>query len=612
MAKAKKRTRRNKKTAKSSKLSIYLWGLKWVTIGVIWSAVLVSCLIVWFGCDLPDTNRLLQTTRQPGIQILAQDGTTIATYGDIYGTTVTLKQLPDYVPNAILATEDRRFYSHFGIDVLGIARAAWINYQAKRVVQGGSTITQQLAKNFLLSERMYNSSDRSIRRKVQEAMLSLWLERKFTKRQILNIYLNRVYLGAGTYGIEAASQRYFGKRARNLTLYEAAVIAGLLKAPSRYSPLSNPKLADARARTVLNNMVEAEFITAQDKENIKTSTSHMHHAHAEAITGRYFADWIIETLPDYVGEVNQDIVVVTTLNPKLQRLAEAKAAAIIANHGAKKQVEEVAMVAMKPNGEVKAMVGGHSYFHTQFNRATQALRQSGSAFKLFVYLAALEAGYRPDSAVADTPVRIGKWRPKNYGWKSRGKITLTDSLAYSVNTSTVRIGKQVGKGKIIETAKRLGISNPIANDLSIVLGSVDTKPIEITAAYATVANQGRKALPYGVVEIRNRNGRILYRRKAMQGPQVVTRLHAEQLKGMLAAVTRYGTGRAAAINRFCGGKTGTTQNYRDAWFIGFAQNPNLITGIWMGNDNSKRMKKVTGGGLPAQLWKQFMQEATRA
>ncbi len=601
--------RRRKKSKKSSKSKFGLWSLKWLTIGTIWGAAVGFCCIIWFGYDLPDTKRLLLTTRQPGITIVAQDGTTIATHGDIYGVAITIAQIPDYVPNAILATEDRRFYNHFGIDLLGVMRAVWVNYHANSVVQGGSTITQQLAKNFLLSEKMYNPSDRSLRRKIQEVMLALWLERKFSKKQILNIYLNRVYLGAGVYGIEAAAKKYFGRSARNLTLYEAAVIAGLLKAPSRYSPTSNPILADERAQTVLKNMQDAGFITAHNLKNLKLSTQRMRQTHDAVYLGRHFTDWIVETIPDYIGEINQDLVVVTTLSSKLQRIAEEKAYAILHEQGASKPASELALVSMTPDGAIKAMIGGSNYTVSQFNRATQALRQTGSAFKLFVYLAALEYGYKLNTMVSDLPIRIGKWQPKNFGWQSKGQIRLIDAFANSVNTATVRISTRIGKRRITEITRRLGLTSKMADDLSIALGSADATPLQLTAAYAAVANNGHKVSPYGIIEIKDRNNRSLYRHKKLTGKRVITSENAAQIQQMLTAVMQYGTGRNAAINGTCYGKTGTSQNYRDAWFVGYAKRPALVTGVWFGNDNGQAMKNVTGSTLPALLWKQFMKSA---
>lgn len=607
---AKKATRSRKQSASKPKRIGWLgWSLKWLVILSIWGSVAASLLVIWFAYDLPDVKRLKQATRQPGISILAADGSLIATHGDIYGERVTVKSLPDYVPKAMLAIEDHRYYDHFGVDILGILRAMWVNYQANAVVQGGSTITQQLAKNFLLSEKMYQPTDRSLRRKIQELLLAFWLEKKFSKQQILSIYLNRVYLGAGVFGVEAAAQKYFGKRARSLNLYEAAVIAGLLKAPSKLSPASNPERADARAQVVLDSMVAAGFITQSRRNKVKASLEGMHQTRDRYKMGRYFTDWIIDTLPNYIGPVHQDVVVKTTLNPRLQRLAESKAKHIIEQNREKHNVNQVALVAMTPTGAVKAMVGGYDYYQTQFNRATQAVRQSGSAFKLFVYLPALEMGMTPQTRVADGPVRIGKWRPKSYKWKPRGELTLEQALAYSVNTACVRVAAKVGKKRIAQAAHRLGITFKQPNDLTIALGTGDVTLIQLTGAYAAVANGGLEVKPYAITQVQNRYGRVLYKRRRANPARVISPQVARQLTQMLSATMVYGTGRSKKLAGPCAGKTGTSQNYRDAWFVGFANNPLLVTGVWMGNDDRKPMKSISGGRLPAQLWHGFMTDA---
>ncbi|MEN8237132.1 MAG: PBP1A family penicillin-binding protein [Pseudomonadota bacterium] len=604
---AKKTTRsRRKSAAKSKSLGWLGWSLKWLVITGIWGSVAASLFVIWFAYDLPDVKRLKQATRQPGISILAQDGSLIATHGDIYGARVTVKSVPDYVPSAILAIEDHRYYQHFGVDLLGILRAMWSNYQAGTVVQGGSTITQQLAKNFLLSEKMYRPTDRSYRRKIQELLLAFWLEKKFSKEQILSIYLNRVYLGAGVFGVEAAAQKYFGKRARSLSLYEAAVLAGLLKAPSKLSPASNPERADARAQVVLDSMLEAGFITHHQRSNIKGSIKDMHQARDRRKMGRYFTDWIVETLPNYIGPIHQDVIVRTTLNPKLQRLAETQAKHIIEQNSSKYNVHQVALVAMTPAGAVKALVGGYDYYQSQFNRATQAVRQAGSAFKLFVYLPALELGMTPQTRVSDGPVRIGKWRPRNYKWQSRGQLTLTEAMAYSVNTPCVRVAAKVGKKRIAQAAYRLGIKIKQPNDLTVSLGTGGVTLIQLTGAYAAVANGGLEVKPYAITQVQDRYRRVLYRRQATNPPRVMTPQVAQQLSQMLSATMAYGTGRTKRLQAPCAGKTGTTQNHADAWFVGYAHQPLLVTGVWMGNDNHKLMKAVTGGGLPGQLWHGFM------
>ena len=574
---------------------------------LIWGIVLGGFALVWFAYDLPDIKRLELTTREPSVTLLARDGTTIATYGDLYGAFVHVKDLPAYVPQAILATEDRRFYEHFGVDVWGILRAAWTNFRAGSVVQGGSTITQQLAKNFLLSEKLYEPNDRSLRRKVQEVLLALWLETHLKKEQILSIYLNRVYLGAGVYGINAAAWRYFGESAKELSLYQAAVIAGLLKAPSRYSPISNPELAHSRAKVVLSAMVDAGYVNVQTVQKYQTLPEQLVKTKNEALVGRYFADWIFETLDEYIGKPSEDIVVKTTLDSRLQKLAEESVVNVLTTDGPKFDASQASLVSMTPDGGVRAMVGGVNYTQSQFNRATQAKRQTGSSFKFFVFMAALEHEYTPETMVSDVPMQIGKWKPKNYTWQSRGEVSLKDGFAYSVNAMPVRLAYRLGLPTVTKMARRLGLTSPMPKDLTIVLGSGEATLLELSAAYATIANHGFGVWPYGIIEVRNGQGELLYKRKSQGVGRILQPQTVRYGLKLMEAAFSYGTGKSANIGRPCAGKTGTSQKYRDAWAIGFT--PDLVTGVWMGNDDNKSMKKVTGGRLPAKIWKQFMSKA---
>lgn len=575
----------------------------------VWGGIASAFVLVYFAYDLPDINRLQSTTRQPGISIVTQDGTLVATAGEIYGSAVSVDELPPHVWQAILAVEDRRFFDHFGVDIYGIVRAVWTNYKADRLVQGGSTITQQLAKNFFQSEKLYGPTDKSLRRKVQEALYALWLERKFTKKQILGIYLNRVYLGAGVFGVEAAAQKYFGKRAKSLNVYEAAVIAGLLKAPSRYSPSNSPEKAHDRAKTVLKTMVEAGFIQDAILSKYQQAPESIDATRQAALTGRYFVDWIVESLPNYIGEVDQDIVVVTTLDPKLQKNAEIQTEKFMTEHAEKRNVSEVGMVSMTSDGAVKALIGGRNHDLSCFNRATQARRQAGSAIKPFVYLTALEKGWHPTTMISDEKICFKNWCPKNLSWQSQGEVRMVDALAYSVNTATVRLAHNVGVRNIKELAQRLGLNGQMPDDLSIVLGSVDVTVLGITSAYASIANGGLAVIPYGVLEIRDRQGKILYERQSPGIGRVIDHENAKHMAQMLRAVVDFGTGKGARLSSIAAGKTGTSQNYQDAWFVGFATDPHLVTGVWMGNDDNTPMNKVTGGNLPASLWQKIMQGA---
>lgn len=573
----------------------------------IWIAFFSGLALLWFAYDLPDINTLEISARKPGISIVDRHGKTIATYGDLHSDSVSLNELPSHVIQALLATEDRRFYHHFGIDLIGIFRAMLKNYQEGSIVQGGSTITQQLAKNFLLSEGLYTPQDRSLRRKAQEALLALWLESNFTKDQILTIYLNRVYLGAGTYGIEAASRQYFGKHARDLTLYEAAVIAGLLKAPSKYAPNAHPKQAHERARVVLSNMVKEGMISEIEEKIQELSPDSLEKIEHKKNQARYFSDWIKENLKDFVGDTNQDMIVHTTLDFSLQAKAEESVKHFIDQHRKEHNLSQAALVAMTPDGGVRALVGGYDYYKSQFNRATQAKRQAGSAFKLFVFLSALEQGYRPESSISDEFIQIGSWRPRNDTWKIRGEVTLEEAFAYSINTSAVRLIKELGVKPVSDVAKKMGLLCPLPDNLTIALGSGETTLLELTTAYGTIANHGFAVWPYGITLIKKPTGEVIYQREAEASVRLLSRDVELEMLQMMQAVMTYGSGKRARLDRPCAGKTGTTQDFKDAWFVGFT--PDLITGVWMGNDAGTSMKKVRGGLLPALIWHQFMEEA---
>lgn len=603
-----KRSLKNSKQQKNIKKPSSRWRKQiiiWILNGLLWSIITLFLIGIWFAYDLPDVQRLENITRRPSVTLLTRQGSVLATYGDLYGSFVKSSDLPFHVPAAIIAIEDRRFFDHFGIDMISILRAAWANYRAGSVVQGGSTLTQQLAKNFLLSEKLYVPTDRSFRRKIQEILLAFWLEKKFSKNQILTIYLNRVYLGSGVYGIQAAAYKYFGKSARDLTIYEAAVIAGLLKAPSRYSPLSNPNLASQRAQVVLLAMQESGFISSLQRNAFKDSITL--NANPKTLKGRYFADWIIETLDEYIGPLEEDVIVKTTYDERLQTIAEDQTKLILEKEGPRLKISQAALVAMTPDGGVRAMVGGLDYKASQFNRVTQAYRQIGSSFKFFTFLCALEKGKLPSDYIKDTLTHIGKWRPGNYKYKSKGEVSLTDGFAYSVNGVAVRLAVEVGLKKLQEMPKRLGLRFSQPNDMTISLGSGQSSLLELTAAYGAVANHGFGVWPYGILEVSTvQNKKILYKRKSQGAGRVLSGQHVINMTHMMQAAFQYGTGKAAYIDRPCAGKTGTSQNYRDAWSIGFT--PDLVTGVWMGNDNGQYMKEVTGGKTPAQLWHEFMKK----
>ncbi|WP_084536910.1 transglycosylase domain-containing protein [Azospirillum halopraeferens] len=571
----------------------------WGAVAAIWGAVAAGAAGVYFAYDLPDVTSMAQLERRPTITVLAADGSEVARFGDMHGSIATVHDLPQHLVDAVLAIEDRRFHYHFGVDPIGLARAFYVNWQSGRVVQGGSTITQQLAKNLFLTP------ERSMKRKVQEAMLALWLEYRFTKDEILTAYLNRVYLGAGAFGVDAAAQTYFGKPARQVDLREAAILAGLLKAPSRYSPSSNPHEAEERSRVVLAAMEKAGFISEAERTGAASAT--LSARARPGGDGRYFADWVAELVPGFVGAEHGDVVVATTLDVGLQRAAEQRLEETLAGPGAAAAVGQGAVVALAADGAVRALVGGRNYDTSEFNRATQARRQPGSAFKPFVFLAALEAGWTPDHVLDDAPVRVGNWAPGNYENKFRGPLTLTQALAHSSNAVTVRLIERVGVDRVRRVASRLGIGAPLTRDLSLSLGTSEVTLVELTAAYAGIANRGVPVLPYAITEIRSRSGAVLYRRQGGGAGPVVDPGNAARLTGMMAAVLDYGTGRNARLDRPAAGKTGTTQDNRDAWFVGYTGD--LIAGVWLGNDNNAEMKRVTGGTLPAKLWQAFMTDA---
>ncbi len=569
---------------------------------LLWAAILGGGTLGYFALTLPDTSGLARSARRPSITILAADGSLLATYGDLFGQPLTLQEMPRYLPQAVIATEDRRFYSHFGIDPIGLLRALFADLSAGRVVEGGSTITQQLAKNLFLTP------ERSLGRKIRETLLALWLEHRFTKNQILEIYLNRVYLGAGTYGVDAAAHRYFGRSARDLDLYQCAVIAGLLKAPARFNPARDRDRAATRTAQVLANMVDAGYLGEAQAEVAEQEESSLGAVEIARPGMRYFADWIADRLADFAG-AGRDLTVRTTLDPRMQQAAEAAIADTLARDGAKAAVREGALVAMSPEGAVRAMVGGADYRASQFNRATQAQRQPGSSFKPFVYVAGLEAGLQPSDHFDDAPIRIGGWRPHDYENHYRGDVTMAEALAQSINTVAVEVALRAGIDNVVHVAHRLGIASRLTRDATIALGTDEVNLLELVSAYAPFANGGIGIWPYGIAEIRDSGGAVLFRRAGSGPGRVLSPQLAGEMNDMLQGVIGHGTGRSALLPRPVAGKTGTTQDYRDAWFIGYTAQ--LVAGVWFGNDDNRPMNRVTGGSLPARTWRQFMLAATQ-
>ncbi|MBL4646430.1 MAG: transglycosylase domain-containing protein, partial [Rhizobiales bacterium] len=486
----------------------------------LWGAIGVGGILIYFAAELPQISEISIPERAPNVQILARDGTLIANRGETGGETVRLEHLPPYLPQAVMAIEDRRFLSHFGIDPLGLARAMVSNYRAGRVVQGGSTLTQQLAKILFLSP------ERTLRRKIQEAVLALWLEQKFTKAEIMEMYLNRVYLGAGATGVDAAARTYFHKSARYLTLSEAAIIAGLLKAPSRLAPNRNLKGAHARARLVLGAMLEEGYITASEREYAITNAATAKSRHL-AGSENYAADWLFDRVKGFLGKIEQDVVVETTIDMRLQKLAESALRTGLDRDGKTYGVEQGAIISIDPTGAVRALVGGYDYGKSQFNRAVDAHRQPGSAFKPFVYLAALEIGLTPDTVRIDGPVEIQGWTPQNYNKKYRGPVTLEQALNYSLNTVAARLADEVGIERVAEVANRLGINSNLQLIPSLALGTSETTPLEMTSAYVPFSNGGFSVIEHAIERISTSDGKVIYER---------------QPSGLLPVVTPYALG----------------------------------------------------------------------
>ncbi len=590
--------RRPRKTRSPLQTLIY-WG---AVLGI-WGIIVIAVVVAVFASDLPDTSTLYGTQRQPSISYLDRSGGLISVRGSQAAPPVDLDSLPKYVPAAFVAIEDRWFYWHFGFNPWGIARSQIYNITHHGgPLRGGSTITQQLARNLFLS------TDQNYRRKAQELILAVWLETKFTKKEILALYLNRVYFGAGAYGIEAASQRYFGKPAAQLTIGESALLAGTMKGPSRYSPVSSADRAATRATVVLNEMVRTGAITADQRAEAISKPVRVNPVLVDQ-RAQYFTDWLDEKVRAMVGEPTEDLVIETTLDLPIQAAAEqaiAKGVEAATSQG----VQQGALVALDGEGRIRAYVGGAHYVDSQFDRATMARRQAGSAFKPFVYLTALEQGRTPETPVVDEAIRIGNWEPKNYTGKFLGPMTLESALAQSINTVAARLANEVGTANVAATARRLGLTSKIQLDPSMALGAVEVSPMEMAQAYAPFSNGGFQAHAYGIERIRTSAGRVLYDH-AKDKPGRVAVINAPalpQMNQMLRSVITSGTGTRAKVPGYdIAGKTGTTSDYRDAWFVGYTGG--FVTAVWVGRDDNTSMAKVTGGGAPAGIWQAFMGQA---
>ena len=575
---------------------LFYWGF----VLAVWSGIAIAGVVAYYAVQLPAADSWAVPERPANIRIVAANGQLISNRGQMGGEAVALRELPHYVPAAVLAIEDRRFYEHFGIDPIGILRAFINNTTEGRITGGGSTITQQLAKNLFLTP------DQNYGRKIQEALLSLWLERNYTKEDILELYLNRVFFGHNSYGIEAASQTYFGKSARNLSLGEAAILAGSLQAPSRLNPRSNPEASATRARLVLGAMAEEGYISQAEADAAAIDPNKRIRTRV-AGAEYYVADWVESLMTAYLGEVKQDVIVSTTIDWDLQKHAEFVVKEMVSSKGSELGFSQGALVAMETDGTVRAIVGGTDYGQSQFNRAVTSRRQPGSAFKPFVYMAAMEKGYTPDTVAEDAPFNYEGWAPENSGGQYRGQVTLREALAYSLNTIAAKLAIDVTPQAVVEAAMRMGISANLPAVPSIALGTAEVSLLELTAAYAPFANGGQGVIANVITRIETVDGRVLYESIPAGPGEVVSPLVVSEMNDMLHTAIEIGTGKRAQLDGWpIAGKTGTSQKARDAVFVGYTAR--MVTGVWLGNDDDTATK-LAGGSVPVEIWSQFMSKA---
>ena len=573
------------------------WILRIIKAGVIAALLGVMVLGIFVAIARGEIDSFEDLKASPNgqmIRVRAADGTVIQSLGPSFGRWLDIDQLPSEMKDAMVAVEDRRFYIHPGVDPIGITRSLYVRAIDGRWTQGGSTITQQLARN------IYLNSNKEFGRKIREVILALAMETKFSKDQILELYLNKVYFGGGAYGVDAASRKFFDHGAENLSLAEAAIIAGLVKAPSHYSPTADAQAAIDRATVVVGVMQDVGMISAAEATQVKPADVKMAKQQPQDSV-RYFTDWVLPQLDGLIDETEKPIDVWTTLDLKMQRAATAAIAANVPR-GA-----QGALVSIDRDGAVKAMVGGTDYVTSNYNRAVTAVRQPGSAWKLFVYLAALEAGLRPEDMVEDKPVEIEGWQPKNSNGQYAGEISLRTAFAYSKNTVAAQLGQEVGTGSIANMARRFGITTPINTQPSMVLGTSETRVIDMTQAFASVGSNGRSITPYGISKVTTIDGEILYSAKPARSVQLVEDWVAGAMTDLMQTAVATGTGRAANIGRPVAGKTGTTSSNKDGWFLGFSSG--LTTGVWMGRDDARSIGGLEGGRAPAQAWAAYMRVA---
>lgn len=567
----------------------------------------VAQVVRWVTTDMPavpDTQGLWSLNRPPGIQFVDRTGRVLATRGSRHGRAVRLSELPPYVAHAFLAAEDRRFYRHRGVDVQGVGRALWVNWRTGRTVQGGSTLTQQLVRTIFLT------NDRTLLRKAQEALLALDLERRLTKNGILELYLNRVFFGENAYGVEAASQAYFGHPARELTLQEAALLAALPKAPSRLAPTDNLQAALDRSHLILRQMREQNLINDAQYVRARLQPPTL----APLRGGEGSMSWVFDLASQQArrlaGPAAPDLVVRVTVDPDLQEEAQAILTRAIRRQGRRLGATQGALVALGPDGSIRALIGGTSWRDSPFDRAIQARRQPGSSFKPFVYAAALERGAHPSDVRVDGPVRLAGWSPQNYAGGYAGAVTLNDALAHSLNTVAAQLAAEVGSARLGDLSHRFGFSGvPDRPGLSIALGAYEVTPLQMAAGFGVFQQGGRRVDPWLIDQVSSARGDVLWRRLPSAGLPVLDPRHNAAMVAMMQNVVQNGTGVGARLDRPAAGKTGTSQNWRDAWFVGFTAD--YVAAVWVGDDRNRPMRRVVGGDLPADIWRRFMTVAHR-
>ena len=574
--------------------------IKWGLILAVIASIAIAVTIAYYYQNLPDIENLDKGSDKQIVQINFSNNERITNFGDIYYDEVQFYELPQHLINAVVATEDRKFFDHFGVDVFAIIRASYANHKAGRIVQGGSTITQQLAKLLFLSR------DRTFQRKAQEVILALQLERRFTKEQIITIYLNRAYFGSGNYGVAAASKFYFGKIVSDIDLNEAALLAGLLKAPSKLSPKNNQNSAENRTNVVLSSMIDAGFISEKNIKELNKDISFKNNSSQKL----YFADFVHDQLNDFLDKKDLDkklISVTTTLDEKVQSSLEEAANEFVAENSKKIGKSQIGVVVMNKDGAVLGMTGGKDYQQSQYNRAVYARRQAGSTFKTFIYLAAFERGFKPTDIFEDKKVNIGAWLPDNYEGKYFGAVDLKTAFANSLNSVSIQLAQKVNRQEIADMAIKLGITSPInKNDLTIALGTTEVSLYELTAAFASIANDAKPVIPYVISVVKDDKNREIYKRESSGFSAVLSQDTQKYAREILRAVISDGTGRKANVASDVFGKTGTSQNFRDAWFIGF--DDNYVIGVWIGNDDNSSTQKITGGSLPAELFAKILKK----